>query len=154
MKISKIVQTSVAVFTVICTILVLISTGDAALDLSQFKWKNRLLFVFAPHSRYPSLIDLKTDMSVQKEEILDRDLIVFQIYETGSSFQDINEIDNETADKLRREFRVSPGLLTVILVGKDGGVKLRQNEQVNFKQIFLLIDAMPMRREEMRRKNS
>ena len=153
MKKSKIVKTSVPVFTVICAILVIISAGDAALDLSQYKWKNRLLFVFAPNISHPSLIDLNYDMSVQKEEILDRDLVVFQIYETGSSFQDINEIDHAMADQLRREFRVSPGLLTVILVGKDGGVKLRQNEQVNFKQIFLLIDAMPMRREEMRRKN-
>ena len=153
MKKSKIARTSVAVLTVICAILILISAGDAALDLSRYKWKNRLLFVFAPHSSHPSLIDLKYDMSVQKEKILDRDLIVFQIYETGSSFKGMNEIDHETADQLRREFRVSPGLLTVILVGKDGGVKLRQNQQVNLKQIFLLIDGMPMRREEMRRKN-
>ena len=148
MKKLKKIQKSVPVFTVICATLILISAGDAALDLSQYKWKNRLLFVFAPHSSHPSLIDLKNDLSVKKEEILDRDLIVFQIYETG----DMNEIDHQTADKLRREFRVSPGLLTVILVGKDGGVKLRQNEQVNFKQIFSLIDGMPMRREEMRQK--
>ena len=153
MKKLKIVQTSVPVFTVICAIFILISAGNAALDLSHYKWKNRLLFVFAPHSSHPSLIDLKNDLSVQKEEILDRDLIVFQIYETGSSFKDMNEIDHQMADKLRREFRVSPGLLTVILVGKDGGVKLRQNQQVNLKQIFSLIDDMPMRREEMRQKN-
>ena len=134
-------------------ILILISTGNAELDLTQYKWKNRLLFVFAPHSSHPSLTDLRNDLSIQKEEILDRDLIVFQIYETGSSFRDMSEIDHEIADKLRRNFRIDPGLLTVILIGKDGGVKLRQNEQINLNKIFLLIDGMPMRREEMRRKN-
>ncbi len=134
-------------------IFIFILAGEAASDLTQYTWKNRLLFVFAPHSRHPSLIDIRNELLVQKEEILDRDLIVFQIYEIGSSFKDINEIDHATADKLRRDFRVSPGLLTVILVGKDGGVKLKQNEQVNLKHIFLLIDDMPMRREEMRRKN-
>ncbi len=102
MKKSKIVKASVPVFTVICAIFALISAGNAGLDLSQYKWKNRLLFVFAPHSSHPSLIDLKNDMSVQKEEILDRDLVVFQIYETGSSFQDINEIDHGMADQFRR----------------------------------------------------
>jgi hypothetical protein len=153
MKKTKIVQTSVAVFIIICAILILISTGDAELDLTQYKWKNRLLFVFAPHSSHPSLINLENDISVQKEGILDRDLIVFQIYETGSYFQDMNVIDHEMADQLRRNFRVAPGLLIVILVGKDGGVKLRQNDQVSLNEIFLMIDSMPMRREEMRRKN-
>ena len=80
-------------------------------------------------------------------------MIVFQIYETGSSFKGMSELDHEMADKLRRNFSVAPGQLTVILVGKDGGVKLRRNEQVNLNEIFLLIDGMPMRREEMRRKN-
>lgn len=102
MKKTKIVQTSVAVFIIICAILILISTGDAELDLTQYKWKNRLLFVFAPHSSHPSLIDLENDISVQTEDILDRDLIVFQIYEAGSSFQDMNGIDHEMAGKLRR----------------------------------------------------
>jgi hypothetical protein len=42
-------------------------------------------------------------------------------------------IIHETAAELRREFSVSPGLLTVILVGKDGGVKFRRNEQVDLE---------------------
>jgi hypothetical protein len=153
MQKSETAQKSVPVIIIFFAIFTFISTGDAAMHLTQYTWKNRLLFVFAPHSRHPSLIDLRNEIPLQKEEILDRDLIVFQIYETGSSFKDMNEIDHETADKLRREFKVSPGHLTVILVGKDGGVKLRQNEQLNLEQIFLLIDAMPMRRQEMRRKN-
>ena len=149
MKKSKIVQTSVAVF---IAILILISTGDTELNLTQYKWKNRLLFVFAPHSSHRFSIGLKNAISIQKEEILDRDLIIFQIFETGSSFQDLNEIHHGMAEKLRLKFRVAPGHFTVILVGKDGGVKLRRKEQVHLNEIFLLIDGMPMRREEMRRK--
>ena len=152
MKKPKVVQKILPVITVIFLILILISTGDAELDLTQYRWKNRLLFVFAPHSSHPSLTDLRSGLTAQKEEIVDRDMIIFQIYETGSSFKDMLEIDHEEADKLRQNFRVSPGRLTVILVGKDGGVKLRRNEQANLNEIFLLIDGMPMRREEMRRK--
>ena len=147
------IQMSVPVFIIIFAILIFNSNGLTALDLSQYEWKNRLLFIFAPHSSHPSLIDLRDDISVQKEEIMDRDLIVFQIYEACSSFKDMSEIDHETADKLRQTFRAVPGLLTVIVVGKDGGVKLRRNEQVNLDEIFLLIDGMPMRREEMLKKN-
>ena len=40
----------------------------------------------------------------------------------------------------------------ILLVGKDGGVKLRSEEPVSIQRIFDLIDSMPMRRREMREK--
>ena len=39
-----------------------------------------------------------------------------------------------------------------ILVGKDGGEKLRADTIIDTKQLFATIDAMPMRREEMKHK--
>ena len=39
----------------------------------------------------------------------------------------------------------------VLLVGKDGGVKLRRETAVAPSEITALIDTMPMRRAEMRR---
>jgi hypothetical protein len=47
---------------------------------------------------------------------------------------------------------VSRGEFAVILMGKDGGIKLRRQSQTKLTDIFALIDAMPMRREEMRQK--
>ncbi|WP_161597124.1 DUF4174 domain-containing protein [Dyadobacter flavalbus] len=38
---------------------------------------------------------------------------------------------------------------TFILIGRDGGEKLRSNEMVKTNQLFGLIDAMPMRKREM-----
>ena len=37
----------------------------------------------------------------------------------------------------------------VLLIGKDGGVKLRSTEPVSTDELFALIDSMPMRRREM-----
>jgi hypothetical protein len=39
----------------------------------------------------------------------------------------------------------------VLLVGKDGGVKLRRDKPVAASEITALIDTMPMRQNEMRR---
>ena len=39
---------------------------------------------------------------------------------------------------------------TVLLIGKDGGVKLRRHEPVTIALLTRTIDAMPMRRQEMR----
>lgn len=41
---------------------------------------------------------------------------------------------------------------TVTLVGKDGSEKLRTQNLLTANQLFALIDAMPMRIEEMRNK--
>ena len=40
---------------------------------------------------------------------------------------------------------------TLLLVGKDGGVKLRRHAVTSPAEIAALIDTMPMRQEEMRR---
>jgi len=40
----------------------------------------------------------------------------------------------------------------VVLVGKDGGEKLRRGAAVDIDEIFSVIDAMPMRQREMEEK--
>lgn len=50
----------------------------------------------------------------------------------------------------RDRFRVEPDTLAVLLVGKDGTVKHRSGEPVGPEEVFSLVDAMPMRRREMR----
>ena len=41
---------------------------------------------------------------------------------------------------------------TFILVGKDGTEKMRSNTVVTADRLFAIIDAMPMRKQEMRNK--
>lgn len=43
---------------------------------------------------------------------------------------------------------------TIILIGKDGGEKYRSTEPVTTATLFGLIDAMPMRRAEMKERNN
>ena len=55
------------------------------------------------------------------------------------------------AEALRRRFRLD-GAFHVLLVGKDGGAKLTSTEPVGPETILPLIDAMPMRQDEMRKR--
>jgi hypothetical protein len=52
----------------------------------------------------------------------------------------------------RRRFHVRPNDFTVILIGKDGGEKLRAHQPISLDTLRSTIDAMPMRQEEMRSK--
>jgi hypothetical protein len=129
-------------------------TKDAlSMDLRQFQWKNRLLFLFAPQRSDRFFSDLLNEIMVNKNEVEDRDLIVFEILEFGPSFMNSVSLDAQTAAALREKFDSPSGRFTVILVGKDGGVKLKRHTGARLNDIFALIDAMPMRQEEIRQKS-
>lgn len=124
-----------------------------SMELNQFQWKNRLLFLFAPEHSNSLFSDLQSEIVAQKNGVQDRDLVVFEIIESGPSFMNTTRLDVQMAATLRKQFDVSPGRFTVILVGKDGGVKLKRHTRIKLNDIFALIDAMPMRQEEMRQKD-
>ncbi len=128
-------------------------TGGRDLNLEQFKWENRLLFLFAPEQSSPEFSELQREISGRQPGVADRDLVVFKILENGSSRMNSTEMDSQTAAAIRKRFFVPEGRFTVILVGKDGGIKMKTEAPVTLDEIFDRIDSMPMRKEEMRRKD-
>ncbi|MBA2616536.1 MAG: DUF4174 domain-containing protein [Rubrobacter sp.] len=101
---------------------------------------NRHLLVFAPsadHEAYASQRDLLEGHGAASE---DRDLLAESFFEDGS----------EKSAAARSRFEVEDGAFTAVLVGKDGGEKFRSTEPVLPEKLFDLIDAMPMRRCEIR----
>ena len=49
----------------------------------------------------------------------------------------------------RADLRIRPGSFVLKLIGKDGSVKLTASNTTSMKEIYALIDTMPMRREEI-----
>ena len=125
-----------------------------AMDLAQFQWKNRLLFLVAPDSSNPLFKSLHSELHAQQAEVKDRDLVVFEVLEREASKMNTTPIDPQAADSIRDRFSVSPNIFSLILVGKDGGIKLKRYDQVSLEEIFDLIDSMPMRQREMQQKNN
>jgi len=123
------------------------------MDLSQFKWKNRLLLLFSPGRDHPFFDNLHQTIMNRKGEVEDRDLVIFEIFESGPSNVNMNNLDSQTVRSLRKKFNIREGEFAVILIGKDGGIKLNRRKQTEIEDIFGLIDAMPMRREEMRKES-
>lgn len=123
------------------------------MDLTQFQWKNRLLFLFAPDASNPLFNRLQSEITKQSYEVEDRDLVIFEILEQGPSRMNTTPLDRQTANSIRDHFDVPQRLFTLILVGKDGGVKLKRNDQVNLADVFGLVDSMPMRQNEMQQKS-
>jgi hypothetical protein len=51
----------------------------------------------------------------------------------------------------RKRFGIKSGEFTVILIGKDGGEKLRSHQPISWEKLQSTIDSMPMRQAEMQR---
>ncbi len=64
----------------------------------------------------------------------------------------VKDMTPEAARRERPDLAVSSqATFEGLLVGKDGGVKLRREKPVAASEIAALIDTMPMRKNEMRR---
>jgi hypothetical protein len=120
------------------------------IELKGYTWKNRLLLVFAPSEDDARYRGLERKLREQRDAIVERDLLVFHVIENGVSRLGLSPIDAQSASMLRNRFSVNPGQFLVVLIGKDGGEKLRRGGGVDITEIFSLIDSMPMRQREMR----
>lgn len=144
-------------FTVqILTILLFMATGTSfaqnstPLNLSDYKWENRLLLVFSPNTYNSEFRALNNMIQDHQKGFKERDLKVFySLTDYGAAFKG-TLMEQESSEKLSNQFNISENEFTVLLIGKDGTEKLRVNQALSHKKLFEEIDAMPMRKLEMK----
>lgn len=117
--------------------------------LQQLKDQARPLLVFAPKPDDPRLeIQMRT-LQEHASEAHERDVVMVALpYNTPSPTA--AQLSSDDALDARRRFGVAPGEFAVILLGKDGGSKLRSSKPISMQKLDDTIDAMPMRRDEMK----
>ena len=97
--------------------------GLALPDLAAHQWKHRVLIIDTP--------------SMQSAPYLQQ-ISAFDAAAVGLKERDLQVMTQTSAPAFR-----------VRLVGKDGGVKLDVGTPMTTDALFALIDAMPMRQDEM-----
>ena len=124
-----------------------------SVDLNAYQWKNRLLLLFAASEEDQAYLTLKKEIDRQAMEVKDRDILVFYVLERGESRLGQEHLRPDQALFLKKRLSVPPGRFTIVLIGKDGGEKIREQSPVDLKEIFAIIDSMPMRQQEMKKKS-
>lgn len=128
------------------------STSEQAMpvvDTRAWAWTSRPLLMFADSPQRSALNEQRHAIKQQSEGLTDRDMVVVEI--VGDQITIDGEPREADAASLRSRYDIDPGdAFTVLLVGKDTGVKLRRDVPVTMDEVFGLIDSMPMRRQEMR----
>jgi hypothetical protein len=127
--------------------------GEHQVDLSSYQGKNRLLMLFALSEDAPMYQSFREQLQRRAQEIRDRDLVTFHAFESGEGRMDDRPLHKEQVLSLRKRFSINRGQCTVILIGKDGDVKFREQLPVDLSDIFAVIDAMPMRHREIRERS-
>lgn len=123
------------------------SLAGPAMAMSAYKWKNRPLVVFAASEGDPALARQRSIVSAVRPAFQDRAIVV--VYVIGDKVStDMGPGPAIGADELRKRFGVGRAAFRVLLVGKDGGVKLSSEAPIAASTLFSTIDAMPMRRQE------
>lgn len=128
--------------------------GGAAFDLAQYRWTRRVLLLFAPSAGDSSYADEVRAFRSREAEVRERDLVLVSVLEAGASAAGDRPLSAADAAALRRRYRAPAGRFTAVLVGKDGHAALRSGAPIVADRLFPTIDAMPMRRAEMRRRGA
>lgn len=108
----------------------------AEVDLKDFLWTARPVVVFAETAADPAFTLQMRLLADRPEELTERDVVV------------IVDTDPENPSALRLKLR--PRGFMLVLMGKDGTVKLRKPFPWDVRELTRSIDKMPLRREEIR----
>ncbi|PML58736.1 hypothetical protein BCS95_11655 [Vibrio breoganii] len=117
------------------------SKSDASFQqLSEMKWQYRILLI-------QDRPDYQQTLTNASEEIADRHLIWFLVLPNRV----VSNLSDSVPEPLQQDIRQRILDKPVVLIGKDGGIKMRE-ERLSLPSIFSTIDSMPMRQAEMNSK--
>lgn len=105
--------------------------SPASPSLESYRWKQRPVVIFAPSAQDADYVRQLTLLQQHQQALRERDMVVLS---------DTRPADNGV---LRKE--LNPAGFEIVLVGKDGGMKLRETRPVSAEALLSLVDSMPMR---------
>ena len=109
-------------------------------DLNEFRWKKRPVLVFADSADDPAFIEQMDLLRAQLNELETRDVVILT--------------DTDPAARQPLRLRMRPRGFMLVLVGKDGGIKLRKPFPWSVREVSRSIDKMPIRQREIREGNT
>lgn len=109
---------------------------NRSIDLAQFQWTNRLLVIFADTGNDPRFVEQMDLLRGDSDQLDERDVIVL--------------LDTDPTLQSRLRERMRPRGFAIVLVGKDGQIRLRKPFPWSVREISRAIDKSPLRQRELR----
>lgn len=109
----------------------------ADVSLEELKWLNRPVVVFADNPNDPAFQTQMRYLAEDPVELIKRDVVI------------ITDTDPDARSEVRLTLR--PRGFSMVLLDKDGDVKLRKPLPWSVREIVHAIDKFPLRRQEIGR---
>ena len=104
-------------------------------EIGEYRWTHRPVVVFADSPADPRYQEQIDEFLQDIPALMTRDVLVFV------------DTDPDAKSALRKKLR--PRGFMLVLIGKDGGVKLRKPLPWSVRELSRTIDKMPMRQREV-----
>ena len=122
-------------------------------DLAHHRWQHRLLIIKTDRAKMNLYEQQLKILGGAAEGLKERKLKIYRVkngqYRVG--LKDRTQWQKLRAGGLKRVCRFD-STFEIILIGLDGGVKLRQGRILRIEDLFGIIDAMPLRQSEIGKK--
>ena len=125
-------------------------TQSMAQKLKDYKWKNRLVLVIGNNTNNTTFTRQLEVLENDNQGLNERRLKLFKVLPNKYQLDEELWVEGSLVfDK----YNANKDPFRIILIGLDGGIKLSQSTVISKKDLFDLIDSMPMRSSELRSKN-
>jgi hypothetical protein len=115
--------------------------------LSSIQWKNRVLLMMSEDPNDPMVKQQVSLFSEDKEELEERKLVLLQVFPEFYIMGSDNAIRRASAE-VYFDYKSSAKTFELVLIGLDGDEKMRRSDLMRPEDLYAIIDAMPMRRNE------
>ena len=122
-------------------------------SLQEFEWERRILVIAAPDRNAEAYRNSLTMLESNRSGMEERHMLIVLLPDSAEPSLMLKAGDQPEIDpqKLRNQLNLKPDQLSFLLIGKDGGVKMREQDSLSLKSVFNRIDQMPMRKQEMKK---
>lgn len=108
----------------------------ASVSLDDFMWVARPVVVFADSPNDPAFIRQMQLLDARRDALAERDIVI------------LTDTDPSALSDVRARLR--PRGFMLVLIGKDGQIKLRKPVPWDVRELTRVIDKMPLRQQELR----
>ena len=137
--------------------IVCFSTTLFSQDMDNHLWQNRVLVIQSSDIQNEFYINQLSQFIDQEKELADRKMIIYELINNQYRLTDYSKTllvsEWKSLGLKSMDIRGSDDF-KVSLLGLDGEKKLEQNELLKAKELYRIIDSMPMRQSELRSKRN
>ena len=124
-----------------------------AQSLENHLWEDRVILLFTPDFQHSDLQKQLRLFENNQDELKERKLVVYQITPDAIKKNGVLFFEKNFKANLLEKYHPKKNAYTFVLVGLDGGEKMRSSKVVSLEKLFGKIDQMPMRKWEMKNKS-